>query len=50
MADRDPPREESTDEVKSHLAEGLESCTKLLASYRDVFTHDERLTRKRWKR
>ena len=50
MAERDPARAESTDEVKSHLDEGIKSCAKLIASYRQVFAHDRRLFRKGWKR
>lgn len=50
MADRDPARAVSTDEVKSHLDEGLKSCTKLLASYREALTRDRSATRNKWKR
>ena len=50
MTDRDPARVQSTEDVKSDLSKGLKSCTKLLASYRDVFTHDGRLKMSGWKR
>jgi hypothetical protein len=49
MAHRHPARAESTDQVKSHLDEGLKSCSKLLASYREVFAQDRRLFRTGWK-
>jgi hypothetical protein len=48
MANRDPARAESTDEVKWHLNEGLKSCTKLLASYREAFSR-QRQVKNQWK-
>jgi len=54
MADRDVARPESTDEVQSNLDEGLKSCAKLLASYREALTTDrppqEKPDKDGWKR
>jgi hypothetical protein len=50
MADPEPARAQSTDEVKSHLDEGLKSCTKLLASYREALTRKRHPTGDGWKR
>jgi hypothetical protein len=50
MADREPARPGSTDEVKSHLDEGLKSCTKLLASYREALTRERHPIWDGWKR
>ena len=48
MADRDLARAQSTDEIKSHLDEGLKSCTKLLASYRQAFSR-QASAKNQWK-
>jgi hypothetical protein len=50
MADPEPARAHSTDEVKSHLDKGLKSCTKLLASYREALTRERHPIRDGWKR
>ena len=50
MAVGDAGRSKSTDDVRSDLSAGLKSCTKLLASYREVFSHERRQSTKGWKR
>jgi hypothetical protein len=49
MADRKVSREQSSDEVKSHLSEGLKSCTKLVDSYRQLLKKELRPLWKGWK-
>ena len=50
MADRDRARPKSTDEVQLNLDDGLKSCAKLLASYREALSGERRIRGNGWKR